>query len=371
MRWIVQIARIIVGLLFTFSGLIKLNDPMGFAFKLQDYFDPNVLDLGFLVPYALVFAVIIAIFEFLVGIMLLLGVARRFTLWSLILMILFFTFLTFYSAYFNKVTDCGCFGDAISLTPWQSFYKDVILLFLIVILYIGRIYIQPLLNKRVRTFTVFLSFVLSLGVTYYVLDNLPIIDFRPYKIGANIQKGMEYPEDAEMPIYNYHWWFEVDGEEQLITTQGSYPNVEGEFLRVDTELVSLGYQPPILDFIIEKDGEDYTEQFLRTPKLVMVVVYDLDIAREKNDVGMRKLSDMAKKARLEGYEVVAVSASTEQKAASVKEEFDLPFEFYFCDETVLKTIVRSVPGVLVLHEGTIVDKQHWRNMRKIDFKSKE
>src|SRR5699024_5256755 len=225
MRWIVQIARIIVGLLFTFSGLIKLNDPMGFAFKLQDYFDPNVLDLGFLVPYALVFATIIAIFELLIGIMLLLGVARRFTLWSLILMILFFTFLTFYSAYFNKVTDCGCFGDAISLTPWQSFYKDLILLFLIVILYIGRIYIQPILNKRVRAFTVFLSFVLSLGVTYYVLDNLPIIDFRPYKIGANIQEGMEYPEDAETPVYNYYWWFELDGEAQVITTQGSYPEI--------------------------------------------------------------------------------------------------------------------------------------------------
>jgi len=369
MRWIVQIARIIVGLLFIFSGLIKLNDPMGFAFKLQDYFDPNVLNLGFLVPYALTLAVIIVIFEVLIGIMLLLGVARRFTLWSLILMILFFTFLTFYSAYFNKVTDCGCFGDAISLTPWQSFYKDLILLFLIVILYVGRVYIQPILNKRVRAFIVFLSFVLSLSITYYVLDNLPIIDFRPYKIGANIQEGMEYPEDAEEPVYNYHWWFEVNGEEQVITTQGNYPDVDGKFLRVDTELVSLGYEPPILDFTIEKDGVDYTEQFLNTPKLVMVVAYDLDIAREKNDVGMRKLSDMAKKARLQGYEVIAVSASTEQKANSVKEEFDLPFDFYFCDETALKTIVRSVPGILVLHNGTIVDKQHWRNMRKIDFKS--
>ncbi len=368
MRWIVQIARVIVGMLFIVSGLIKLNDPMGFAFKLQDYFDPNVLNLTFLIPYALTLAVIIVIFEVLIGLMLLLGVARRFTLWSLIGMILFFTFLTFYSAYFNKVTDCGCFGDAVPLTPWQSFYKDVILLVLIAILYFGRIYLQPILNKRVRAFAVFLSIVLSMAIAYYVLDNLPIIDFRAYKIGVNIQEGMEYPEDAEVPVYNYHWWFNMDGEEKVITTQGSYPEVDGEFLRVDTEQVSKGYEPPILDFSIEKDGEDYTEEFLSVPKLVMVVAYNLDLA---NDMGMSKLSDMAKEARSNGYEIIGVSASSEEKAASIKEEFDLPFEFYFCDETALKTIVRSVPGVVVLHEGTIVDKQHWSNLRKLDFKTKK
>lgn len=371
MRWIVQIARVIVGMLFIISGLIKINDPMGFAFKLQDYFDPNVLNLPFLIPYALTLAVIIVVFEVLIGIMVLLGVARRFTLWSLISMILFFTFLTFYSAYFNKVTDCGCFGDAVPLTPWQSFYKDIILLILIAILYFGRIYLQPILNKRVRTFLVFLSFVLSLSIVYYVLGNLPIIDFRPYKIGVNIQEQMSYPEDAEEPVYNYHWWFNINGKEQKITTQGSYPDVDGAFLRVDTEQVSEGYEPPILDFTIEKDGEDYTDQFLTTPKLLMIVAYDLDLARVKSDVGMRKLNDLAKKARMQGYEVIALSASTEDKAASVKEEFDLPFDFYFCDETALKTIVRSVPGILVLHHGTIVDKQHWKNMRKLDFKSEQ
>lgn len=368
MRWIVQIARVIVGMLFIISGLIKLNDPMGFAFKLQDYFDPSVLNLTFLIPYALTLAIVIVVFEVLIGIMLLLGVARRFTLWSLIGMILFFTFLTFYSAYFNKVTDCGCFGDAVKLTPWQSFYKDVVLLILIVLLYVGRKYLQPVLNKRVRAFVVFLTIVISIAITYYVLDNLPIIDFRPYKVGVNILEGMEYPENAEEAVYNYHWWFNVDGVEKVITTQGSYPEVEGEFLRVDTEQISEGYEPPILDFSIEKDGEDYTSEFLNSPKLVMIVAYDLELA---SDVGMSKLSDMVKEARNNGYEVIALSASNVEKAASVKEEFDLPLEFYFCDETALKTIIRSVPGVVVLHGGTIVDKQHWSNIRKLNFKAKK
>lgn len=368
MRWIVQIARTIVGLLFIISGLIKLNDPMGFAFKLQDYFDPSVLNLESLIPYALPLAILIVVFEVLIGVMLLLGVARRFTLWSLIGMILFFTFLTFYSAYYNKVTDCGCFGDAIPLTPWQSFYKDVVLLVLIGILYFGRMYIQPILNKRARAFIVFLSFVLSLSIVYYVLDNLPIIDFRPYKIGANIEEGMSYPEDAPEPIYNYHWWFKIDGKEEQITTQGSYPEVDGAFLRVDTKEISKGYEPPIHDFTIEKDGEEYTDTFLNTPNLVMIIAYDLDLA---NDIGMTKVSAMAKKARSKGFEVIALSASSEEKANSIKEDFDLPFDFYFCDETALKTIVRSVPGVLVLHHGTIIDKQHWSNLKKLEFKIEE
>src|SRR5690606_35509059 len=134
MKILVGISRFIVGILFIVSGLVKLNDPVGFSFKLKDYFAPEVLDLEFLVPYALLIAIILVITEVLLGIALLLGYFKKFTLWALMLMIVFFTFLTFYSAYFNKVTDCGSFGDAIPLTPSESVTKDVILLFLILIL---------------------------------------------------------------------------------------------------------------------------------------------------------------------------------------------------------------------------------------------
>ena len=137
MKYIVGFARIIVGLLFIISGLIKLNDPVGFSFKLKDYFAPEVLNLEFLVPFALLIAIILVIFEVLLGVALLLGHFKKWTLWALLLMIVFFTFLTFYSAYFNKVTDCGCFGDALPLTPWESFSKDIVLLFLVLILFFG------------------------------------------------------------------------------------------------------------------------------------------------------------------------------------------------------------------------------------------
>ena len=128
MKYLVGFSRVFVGVLFIISGLIKLNDPVGFSFKLEEYFSPSVLDLNFLMPYALLLAVVLVILEVLLGVFLLIGYLKKITIFSLLAMILFFTFLTFYSAYFNKVTDCGCFGDALKLTPWQSFNKDVVLL---------------------------------------------------------------------------------------------------------------------------------------------------------------------------------------------------------------------------------------------------
>ena len=167
MKYLVGIARLIVGFLFVISGLIKLNDPVGFAFKLQDYFAPEVLNLEFLMPYALPLAMLLVIVEVLVGVALLIGYFKRLTLWLLLLMIVFFTFLTFYSAYFNKVTDCGCFGDAIPLTPWESFYKDVILLVLIIILFVGSKYIRPLFTRSMRSIIVLLSLVICLAIGYH------------------------------------------------------------------------------------------------------------------------------------------------------------------------------------------------------------
>ena len=143
MKILVGFLRIFVGIFFIISGLIKLNDPVGFSFKLQDYFAPEVLNLEFLVPFSLVIAVFVVIYEVLLGVMIIIGYAKKFTLWSLLLMIIFFTFLTFYSATTGKVTDCGCFGDALKLTPWESFYKDLVLLAMILVLFFGRKYIQP------------------------------------------------------------------------------------------------------------------------------------------------------------------------------------------------------------------------------------
>ena len=365
MKLLVHFSRFFVGFLFIISGLIKLNDPVGFSFKLKDYFAPEVLNLEFLVPYALLLAIFVVIFEVLLGVMLLLGYQKKFTLWSLLLMIVFFTFLTFYSAYFNKVTDCGCFGDAVKLTPWESFTKDIILLVLILVLFFGKQYIQPLFTKNLRSIFVFASFVVCLGITYYVLIHLPIIDFRPYKIGANIIEGMTVPEGAPTPIFEYNWRFKTDGKETIVTTTGDYPTVDGEFVDVQTEMLQEGYEPPIHDFTMERDGEDFTSEFLAEENLIVVIAYSLGNAEKDGFFPMREVTDEAIK---KGYRVIGLSASSETMTADLVEDYKLNFQFYFCDETTLKTIVRSNPGILELQKGTILQKLHWNDASLLKLK---
>lgn len=364
MKILVGIARWVVGLLFIFSGFVKLNDPIGFAFKLEEYFSPSVLGLEFLSPFALVIALLLVVFELVLGIMLIIGYLPKFTTWALLLMIIFFTFLTFYSAYFNKVTDCGCFGDAIPLTPWQSFYKDVILLVLILILFFKREYLTPYFAKASHRWIVFLSFMLCFVFAYYVLMHLPLFDFRAYKEGTNIEQAMTVPPGAPEAIYDYNWKFRVNGEEKVYTTRGAYPAVEGEFIGVETQLVQKGYEPPIHDFSIEKNGENRISEILAEDKLLMIIAYSL---RRSETEGLKKLEPVIDKARREGYRVIGLSASGEELKEQMNKKYDLDLEWYFSDETALKTIIRSNPGLVKLREGTIIQKLHWNDTENLQL----
>ncbi|SDQ54030.1 BT_3928 family protein [Flagellimonas zhangzhouensis] len=364
MKYIVWISRIIVGVLFIISGWIKLNDPMGFSFKLEEYFSPGVLDLPFLTPIALGISIFVVIVEVILGILLLIGFKPKFTVWSLLLMIVFFTFLTFYSAYFNKVTDCGCFGDAVKLTPWESFTKDVILLVFILILFFGRKYITPLFTPKINWIIGGVALVACAWFANHVLNHLPTVDFRPYKIGANIQEGMSVPEGAAEPIYEYAWRFKVNGEDKIYTTAGEYPSVDGEFIDVETTEIQKGYEPPIHDFTIEQDGVDYAGKVLNLEKLMMVVAYDL---KKSNYEAFKEIAEVAAKAKQNGYRVIGMSASSKEMTDELKVEYGLDFEFFFTDETTLKTIVRSNPAVLTLKKGTIQQKVHYNDLDKLTF----
>ncbi len=362
MKIIVAISRIFVGVLFIFSGLIKLNDPIGFSFKLEEYFSVTVLDIPFLEPYALVIAIFVVIFEVLLGVFLLIGYKPKFTVWSLLGMIVFFTFLTFYSAYYNKVTDCGCFGDAIKLTPWESFTKDIILLALIIPLFFGVKYIKPIFGKLSLTIVSLFSFIFCFGFVYHVLMHLPVKDFRPYKIGDNITQNMTIPDDAPKAVIDYHWKFKVDGEEKIFTTSGSYPSIEGEYVGVETETIEEGYEAPIHDFSMEREGEDYTEELLNEEKLIVFISYNL--AKAEAD-GLNKLKSVAGLAVKKGYKVIGLTASGPEEQLQMSKQNGLDFNFYFCDETALKTIVRSNPGILELNKGTILQKLHWNDLEDL------
>ena len=364
MKYLVWIARIIVGLLFIISGLIKLNDPMGFSFKLEEYFSLGVLNLPFLMPMALEISIFVVIVEVLLGVLLLLGLKPKITVWSLLLMIVFFTFLTFYSAYFNKVTDCGCFGDAIKLTPWESFTKDIVLLVLILILFWGLKYIRPLFPPKTNWILAGLTLVACIGFANHVLNHLPSVDFRPYKVGANIPGGMIVPEGAPEAIYEYAWRFKVDGKDKIVVTHGEYPEVDGEFVDVETALIQKGYEPPIHDFTIEREGEDHAPELMAEEKLVMVVAYDL--AKSHHDA-FEGVARAVRTARKNGYRVIGMSASNDELAQRVKSQYGLDIDFYFTDETTLKTIVRSNPAILVLSKGTIQQKVHYNDFDKLIF----
>ena len=364
MKAAVGIVRIVVGVLFIISGLIKLNDPVGFSFKLEEYFAAEVLNMEWFIPYALLLAITVVIAEVMLGVMIILGYARRLTLWSLLLMIVFFTFLTFYSAYFNKVTDCGCFGDALKLTPWESFWKDVVLLVLILFLFKGRQFIQPFFTFNIRSILVFLSLIGCLALAYHVLMHLPVVDFRPYKIGANIPEGMSIPEGAPEAVFEYRWRFSNNGEEEIVITNGDYPSHPGELLEVETEEIQAGYEPPIHDFSMERDGQDHTESIMAMPKVLLIIAYNLEKTEMEGYYDVRQLIKQAKQS---GMQVIGLSASSQEETTSFCQANSLEMEFYFCDQTTLKTIVRSNPGILELRSGTIIQKLHWNDAGDFKF----
>ncbi|WP_456375944.1 BT_3928 family protein [Lutibacter sp.] len=312
MKIVVHISRIIVAVTFIFSGFVKLVDPLGSAYKFEEYFGYDVLNMEFLIPYALPFSIFLILAEIMLGVMLLVGFLPKFTSWSLLGMIVVFLFLTWYSAYFNKVTDCGCFGDAVKLSSWGTFYKNIVLVIFILVLVLKANVIKPLINLNVAKWTTFLSFFLFLYITYHVLVHLPIIDFRPYAVGKNIPKGMEYIGDEE---------------------------------------------PAIHDFFLESsEGEDVTTKVLTTDNVLLVVAYDLSKSDKEGFSQVKSITDKAVK---NGYLVYLLTSSMNEEFESIKEEFEFNFDLLFCDGTTLKTIIRASPGIVTLHNGTVTGKWSW------------
>jgi uncharacterized membrane protein YphA (DoxX/SURF4 family) len=362
-NFITQFSRLFVGILFIISGLIKLNDPLGFSYKLDEYFGEPVFNLPFFVPFSLAIALFLVILEVVLGVMLIVGFRSKFTVWSLLTMVILFSFLTFYSAYFDVVKDCGCFGDALHLTPWQSFTKDVVLLFFILILFFNRSLVKPLFSKKIVSVLTIISFTLCGFMGYWVLTHLPIIDFRPYKVGTNIQKGMEIPKGAPKSVVEMIFIYNVNGVPKEFTEKDLMSIPEGAtFVDRKDKVITEGYVPPIHDFSMTKDGSDYKDEFLNEPKLLIVVAYDLVKASE---IGMKKLEELHKNAISKGYKVIGMTASSIEEIAKAKNQFGLSFDFYFCDGTALKTIERANPSIVILERGTIKQKVHHNDISKL------
>ena len=354
MKWINQLIILLVGGLFIFSGMVKVIDPMGTAIKLKEYFEVFANDFaGFFhafVPFALPIAVIVVVLEVVLGVALLVNYRRRITIWALLGLILFFTFLTFYSAYFDKVTDCGCFGDFIKLSPWGSFTKDVVLLALIGWLFVQR---DKFENKTdiFSTIGLGLGFIVSFGICWYALMHLPPIDFRPYKVGANIKKNME-PRGTPNIVYT----FKKDGE--AVESNEWKPKEEGyEF--VTSEVTNQDkIEPKILDYaIMDAQGNDFTEQSLQGKKL-FIVVDMLNTANKRLLAEMGTLANDLSQANIPTWVITADLQNVEQFFR--QEGFDLPM--YSADATVIKAMIRSNPGLMALDNGTVKGKWHFNDL---------
>ena len=245
------------------------------------------------------------------------------------------------------------------LTPWQSFTKDVVLLFFIVILVFNIKKIKPLFNTNFRNALVSLSIVLCGFMGYWVLYHLPLKDFRAYKVGTNIRKAMETPEGAPKSKVEMVFVYNVNGTNKNFTEKElmNLPSGAKFVDRID-RVITEGYKPPIHDFTMEQDGSDYKDELLLEPKLLMYVMYDLAKADKK---GMQILEGVNQKAQLKGYKVIAMTASGADEIAKAKKEFGFTFDFYFCDGTTLKTIERANPSLVVMHKGTIIQKVHYND----------
>ena len=324
MKIIDQISGIFVGVLFIFSGLIKVNDPMGTAIKLEEYFDvfANNFAAFFhtLVPFALVFSVIFSVMEVVLGVALLLKFRMRFTAWFLLLLILFFSFLTFYSAYTNSVTDCGCFGDAIHLTPWQSFSKDLILLVLVIYLFIRRKNLDSVFRARVTDVVMGAVIFINLFLAVYAIEHLPFFDFRPYSIGSNIQSKMK----PSAP-YIYKYIMVKDGK----TFEFNQYPTDTTYHFKEMILTNPEAQPKITDFSIWNDEGDFTDQVLAGVKL-LVIFQDVKTANLKHLDQLKALI-----LALSGDATTwIITANGEAAYDQFRHEHEIMAPYFFADGTV-------------------------------------
>ncbi len=358
-----HIARILVGLTFIFSGFVKGIDPWGSAYKFTDYF--NAMHLEWLTWAALPLGILLSFAEFAIGIALLFNVLLRFFSWLALIFMVFFTGLTLWIAIENPVTDCGCFGDALVISNWETFYKNVVLIVLTIIVFAYRNNMKGLPGKKTGFALALLSVVGYAAVVFHSYNHLPIFDFRPYKVGVNISEAMSIPPDAPQDVYeNIFYYKNINSGEVEQFTEENYPwqdTLNYEFHDMESFLVQEGYEPPIHDFRIETpEGDDILDFFLYDENYVfMVIAYDLNKSSTKPQ---EKINTLAIWALEHEMAFICLTSTLPDESAAFAEQHGAPYEFFNTDEITLKTIVRSNPGLIVLKDGTIVAKYHYNDI---------
>jgi len=423
MKLITDISRYFVGVLFIFSGIIKANDPLGFSYKLEEYFvefGKLAEHIGFLEAffsfchdYALPQAIFIVVLEVILGVAILVRFKTRLTAFLLLVLIAFFTVLTFASAYFGIVKTCGCFGDAIPLTAWESFYKDIILSIFILIIFVRQKqisisetgvndFILAVVGSLVMlklayglewyfpfwftviTFAIFFlvrlvehrkapwitTVLATIGMsffTFYTYSYLPVKDFRAYAIGKKLMVNQEH-EDYVFPKIKFYYQLKNKKTgviEEFEKFPGNYQE-NWDYAGVREEIVNEG--TPLVDIKIDND-EELTMSILYSPEPVFVVV-SKDLESSAVQV-QEKLNELYDDVHNSGHLFFGLSPNRQEFVEKYRQDYVIPYQFYSADDIALKTIVRSNPGLIVLKEGKVIAKWHHNDIPSFETLEQE
>jgi uncharacterized membrane protein YphA (DoxX/SURF4 family) len=359
-KMLVETSRLLLGVVFVFSGFVKAIDPMGFEIKIGEYL--AVWGMDDLRSWTIVAAFTLIALEFTLGVCLLLGVYRRYTSLLTLGLMLLMTPLTLYLALFNPVTDCGCFGDALVITNWETFFKNLVLLVAAVFAYVRRHDIFPFYTVRARWFAPLFAYAYCLYFAHWNYNHLPAIDFRPFKEGVNIPEQMSIPEDAPEDEYTYSFVYEKEGVKKVFSLD-DYPAEDSAWTFVESrmELTKKGYTPPISAFVVyDREDNDAAGLILEQPSnLFLLIAARLEKADDKHIGEISNLYDYAQE---KGIPFYCVTGSSGEEIDAWIEQTGVECPFLQADEVLLKTIIRSNPGFVWMKDGSILKKWHYNDL---------
>ena len=349
------VCRFILAVVFVFSGFVKAIDPLGTQYKIQDYLTAFGWSDVFPDYFAFCASMLLGVLEFCLGVYMFFGIRRIIAPRAVVLVMSVMTPLTFWIALDNPVSDCGCFGDAIVLSNWATFWKNVVLLAMSIVVLKWRKHISPLVTTRFDWVIALYGFLYVFSMAIYCYRELPVFDFRPYHIGANIRRGMEIPEGEKPSKVETHFILQKDGVEKEFTID-NYPDSTWTFVDSKLVVVEKGYEPTIHDFEIRRweDMEDITEQVLSDENYTfLLVAHQLSLA---DDSAIDLINELYDYSLMHGYAFYCLTASGEEDILRWQENTGAEYPFCIMDDITLKTMIRSNPGLMLLKEGTVIRK---------------
>ena len=349
------VCRFVLAAVFIFSGFVKAIDPLGTQYKIQDYLDAFGWSSVFpdFIPFLA--AALLGMLEFCLGVYLFFGIRRIIAPRAVVALMAVMTPLTFWLALDNPVSDCGCFGDAVVLTNWETFWKNVALLAMSVVVLKWRKRLFPLVTTRFDWLIALYGFIYIFCMMVYCYRELPVFDFRPYYVGADIRQGMEIPEGKEPTVYETRFILQKDGVEKEFTLD-NYPDSTWTFVDSRTIVKKQGYEPPIHDFsmINYEDGEDITDQVLAdTTYTFLLVAHQLQLADEGK---MDLINELYEYSLEHGYAFYCLTSSSDEDIQEWQDNTGAEYPFCLMDNITLKTMIRSNPGLMLLKEGKVIRK---------------